>query len=85
MSAIISNDQVPEHLIGTREGLFHLLRGTSIDPEDDVFPRPALPRVARYKEALLRQTSSFYVKRFEKSEKDKIANLLRDDEFCFHR
>ncbi len=85
MSANISNEQVPEHLIGTREGLFHLLRGTSLDPEDDVFPGPAMPRVARYKNALLRQTSPFYARRIEKTEKDKIANLLRDDEFCFHR
>lgn len=85
MSAKNSNDHVPEHLIGTREGLFHLLRGTSIAPEDDILVRAEMPRVVRYKDVLLRASSAHYARRMDRPLKDKIAELLQEDEFRFYR
>ena len=85
MSAKNSNDHVPEHLKGTREGLFHLLRGSSIVPEDEMSIRPELPRVMRYDEVLIQPSAARYTRHRERPLKEKIAELLQEDEFCFYR
>lgn len=85
MSGSHSYKRIPEHLVGTREGLFHLLRGTEIMPEEKPFIRARLPEISRFGDVLLRSNSPRYVQRAEPAENERIAKLLFDDEFQFNR
>ena len=84
MSANTAPNRVPFHLVGTREGLFHLLRGTTIVPQDDAMARAELPRAAdSYGDVLIQPHMPPYTPVYERTDREKIARFLQDDEFDF--
>lgn len=84
MAIITSKDRVPEHLVGTRAGLFHVLRGTSIVPQDDPMARAELPEVSAAEDSSIFSDVLRNSPVFLKSTRDKIAALMREDEFHFN-
>ena len=85
MSADIENKRVPDHLVGTREGLFHVLRGSEIFPQEDPMARAELPRGARFGDVLLQSFKSRATPVFPDSDQHGFADFLFEDEFCFIR
>ncbi|WP_306121143.1 hypothetical protein [Roseovarius sp. MMSF_3359] len=83
MYAKISTNRVPEHLVGTREGLFHVLRGTDIIPQEDPMARAELPRVVQIDKLAQRTAELRNSPVFLKSERDRMSAFLNKDEFCF--
>lgn len=83
MSANISTKRVPEHLVGTREGLFHVLRGTDIIPQEDPMARAELPRFVQIDKLAQRTAALRNTPVFLKSERDRMSAFLNKDEFCF--
>ena len=84
MSAILSSKRVPEHLAGTREGLFYVLRGADIIPIDDPMARAELPRAVHPDKILSQGPTFFESPVFLKSERDRLSAFLNKDEFCFN-
>lgn len=83
MSAELSTNRVPEHLVGTREGLFHVLRGTDIIPQEDPMARAELPRVVQLDKVAQQAAALRNSPVFLKSERDRMSAFLNEDEFCF--
>ncbi len=83
MSAKITTNRVPEHLVGTREGLFHVLRGTDIIPQEDPMARAELPRLVQLDKLAQRTAALRNSPVFQKSERDQMSAFLNKDEICF--
>lgn len=86
MTANTTASRVPHHLVGTREGLFHLLRGATIVPQDDAMARAELPRVTAYGDVLIQPpapTCAAPAPVRDRSDRERIARFLQDDTFDF--
>ena len=83
MSANIESKRVPDHLVGTRQGLFHLLLRAEILPADDPMARAELPRTGRYGDVLLQSYKSQSTPVFPKSDQQRLSDFLLEDEFDF--
>lgn len=75
---------VPEHLVGTRQGLFHVLQGTPLLPQDDPMARAEMPRAPQVDDAAQRPNAILHLPVFLKSERDRVNAFLNRDEFCFN-
>ena len=84
MSADTSTNRVPNHLVGTRQGLFHVLRGSTIIPQEDPMARAELPSMIQMDEAMLQSPALQNSPVFLKSQRDRLSAFLSKDEFCFN-
>ena len=84
MTIHTTTKRVPEHLVGTRAGLFHVLRGTSILPQDDPMATADLPNAFVTEQSNTKSDAMTTSPVFQKSERDRMNAFLSKDEFHFH-
>lgn len=70
--------------MGTRQGLFHVLRGNTILPQDDPMARAELPRAAPVGTDAEPSQAILNSPVFLKSERDRMNAFLNKDEFRFN-
>ena len=84
MSNTATKDRVPEHLVGTRAALFHVLRGASIAPAEDPMARAEMHDPATLGAPGQLPDAAHNSPVFLKSARDRFTALMREDEFHFN-
>ncbi len=85
MSARPASIHVPDHLIGTRQGLFHLLRETNLVPNEDPMARAKLLKPEHFGDIILQAGMPVKVDHFSTKEQNDGTSLIYQDEFYFRR
>ncbi len=85
MSARSAAIRVPDHLIGTRQGLFHLLRANDLVPDEDPMARAELPKPGHFNDIILQAGLPVKVDHFSTKEQNDGTSLIYQDEFYFRR